>query len=37
MSNNLQNEASPLLEDEDHDEADVNVESTQCKLLQNET
>ena len=37
MSNNLQNEASPLLAGEDQDTADVSVESTQCKLLENET
>ena len=37
MSNDLLNEASPLLVDEDQDTVDVSVESTQCKLLQNET
>ena len=37
MSNNLQNEASPLLADGNQDTVDVSVESTQCKLLQYET
>ena len=32
MSNNLQNEASPLLAGDDQDTVDVSVESTQCKL-----
>ena len=32
MSNNLRNEASPLLADEDQDTGDVSVESTRCKL-----